>query len=40
MMEFLTRMRAEYGSLRDYARDAGVSDAALGHLETRLLEPM
>lgn len=38
MLEFLTRMRAEYGSLRDYARDAGVTDAALARLETRLLE--
>ncbi len=39
MVEFLERMRAEYGSMRDYARDAGVTDAALGCLETRLLEP-
>jgi hypothetical protein len=39
MLEFLTRMRAEYGSLREYARDAGVSDAALERLELRLLEP-
>jgi protein-tyrosine phosphatase len=39
MLEFLQRMRAEYGSLRDYARDAGVSDAALERLAARLLEP-
>jgi protein-tyrosine phosphatase len=38
MLEFLQRMRAEYGSLREYARDAGVHDAALARLETRLLE--
>jgi hypothetical protein len=39
MLEFLQRMRAEYGSLRDYACDAGVSDAALERLAARLLEP-
>jgi protein-tyrosine phosphatase len=39
MIDFLQRMRAEYGSMQAYARDAGVDDAALRHLETRLLEP-
>lgn len=38
MLEFLERMRAEFGSLRGYARAAGVSDAALQNLEARLLE--
>jgi len=39
MIDFLERMRIEYGSMRDYARDAGVSAAALRQLESRLLEP-
>ncbi len=38
MIGFLDRMRAQYGSMRAYARSAGVSDAALARLEERLLD--
>jgi protein-tyrosine phosphatase len=37
MVTFLERVRAEYGSMRDYARSAGVADEALQQLATRLL---
>jgi protein-tyrosine phosphatase len=38
MRGFLTRMRERHGSMRDYARHAGVDDAALARLADRLLE--
>ncbi len=38
MVEFLARLRAQYGSVRGYARAAGVAEATLGRLEGRLLE--
>ena len=37
MISFLERVRAEYGSMREYARSAGVSDESVRRLETRLL---
>ncbi|MBX3024699.1 tyrosine-protein phosphatase [bacterium] len=38
MAGLLTRLREAYGSMRDYARAAGVSDEALDGLRARLLE--
>lgn len=38
MIEFLARMRAQYGSMTQYARVAGVSAAAIDVLADRLLE--
>ncbi len=38
MITLLARVRERYGSMRDYARAAGVSDATLAHLEARVLE--
>ena len=37
MVRFLERVRAEYGSMGEYASSAGVSDAAVRQLEARLL---
>jgi len=37
MVRFLDRVRLEYGSMRDYARSAGVSDEAIRRLDARLL---
>ena len=37
MITFLERVRTEYGSMREYARSAGVPDEVLPQLETRLL---
>lgn len=37
MVAFLTRVRTEYGSMREYARSAGVADDAVQRLEARLL---
>lgn len=38
MITLLARVREKYGSMRDYARAAGVTDPTLAHLETRVLE--
>jgi protein-tyrosine phosphatase len=38
MVQFLDRMRAQYGSMRQYARAAGVSPATIDALADRLLE--
>jgi len=38
MVDFLARVRGQYGSMRGYARAAAVDDATLDRLETRLLE--
>ncbi len=38
MITLLARVREKYGSMRDYARAAGVADATLALLETRVLE--
>jgi protein-tyrosine phosphatase len=38
MISLLTRVREKYGSMRGYVREIGVSDAAVGQLERRLLE--
>jgi protein-tyrosine phosphatase len=38
MIAFLERMRERWGSMHDYARAAGVDDAALARLAGRLLE--
>jgi protein-tyrosine phosphatase len=37
MITLLARVRERYGSMRDYARAAGVSDASIHRLEARLL---
>ena len=37
MVTFLERVRAQYGSMLDYARSAGVADEAVQKLATRLL---
>jgi protein-tyrosine phosphatase len=37
MIALLDRVRARYGSMRDYARSAGVSDETMQQLESRLL---
>ncbi len=37
MIAFLERVQAEYGSMREYARDAGVGEESLQQLEARLL---
>ncbi len=37
MVGFLQRVRVEYGSMRDYARSAGVTVATIEQLEARLL---
>ncbi|HXK23886.1 MAG TPA: tyrosine-protein phosphatase [Myxococcota bacterium] len=37
MISFLAQMRSRYGSLRDFAEDAGVSSRAIANLEERLL---
>ena len=37
MVTFLDRVRAEYGSMQDYARSAGVADEAVQKLAARLL---
>ena len=39
MIALLDRVRDRYGSMRDYARAAGVSDEAMERLEARLLAP-
>jgi protein-tyrosine phosphatase len=39
MIEFLELIRAEYGSMRDYARQAGVRIATIDRLHDRLLTP-
>jgi hypothetical protein len=38
MIDLLARLRERYGSVRDYARAAGVAEATLARLEDRLLE--
>ena len=38
MVAFLDGVRARYGSMREYARAAGVDDAAIERLTTRLVE--
>jgi protein-tyrosine phosphatase len=38
MVDMLSRLRQRYGSVRDYARAAGVADDSLARLEERLLE--
>lgn len=38
MITLLARVREKYGSMRDYARAAGIADATLDQLETRMLE--
>jgi protein tyrosine/serine phosphatase len=37
MIALLDKIRARYGSMRDYAREIGVSDATVARLEARLL---
>ena len=39
MISFLDRIRDRYGSMREYARTAGVGDETLERLRARLLEP-
>lgn len=39
MASLLARTRERYGSMREYARFAGVGDGTLARLEARLLEP-
>lgn len=39
MFSLLQRIRERYGSIRGYASDIGLADAAIDRLETRLLEP-
>ena len=38
MAELLTHVRARYGSMRGYLREAGVADATVDRLADRLLE--
>jgi protein tyrosine/serine phosphatase len=40
MIEFLDRMRAEYGSMQEYALSAGISEHAVRRLQERLLVAM
>ncbi len=39
MVQLLDRLREKYGSMADYAREIGLSDALLASLRSRLLEP-
>jgi len=39
MVDFLDRIRAEYGSMREYASSAGVSENVVHRLQERLLVP-
>jgi protein-tyrosine phosphatase len=40
MISLLHQLRNRYGSVRDYARDIGLTDTDIAHLHTRLLEPV